>query len=187
MNSATLYAQAFEDISLEDAIAQSQSYFSHVLTIGLFYSPNQCCFGQWNTNAFYQSNQQHLNLSLVFEARIFNSDYELRWLNRANRIGQAVLLSESILPDDSPLSAIDTRQNTYYLWGEGVSSNNLSGWSILATARIGKLEVPLSGLQNNEKARLVTREYFQVCDDYGNVAIAEERILGLQRSKRKVK
>lgn len=186
MKSATLYAQSFEDISLEDVIAQSQSYFDNISTIGLFYSPNQCCFGQWNTDGFYQSNQQHLNLSLVFEARIFNSDYELRWLNRANRIGQAVLLSESILPDDKPLNAIDTRQNTYYLWGEGISSN-LSDWSILATARIGKLEVPLSGLRNNEKARLVTREYFEVCDEYGNVAIAEERILGLQRSKRKVK
>lgn len=181
MNSVKLYTQTLNQMSLEDAIEQCRRYLNNQAAIGLFYSANQCCFGRWQGEFFEQSNHQPLNLNVVFEARIFTSEYELRWLNQRNQIGQGVLLSESELDDKKPLDVVGTRLNTYYLWGEGVSSN--SDWSVLATARIGKLDVPIRGLQPHEKVRLVTREYFGVCDDHGNVAIVEERVLRLQRRK----
>ncbi|EKV02768.1 CRISPR-associated protein, TIGR03984 family [Leptolyngbya sp. PCC 7375] len=182
----TLYGLRQEEMTLSDAIIACQSCFSD--GIGLFYSPERCFLSQIRGCDVTDSKGNSVSLDRVFEARIFNSDYELRWLNQKGGKGIAVLLSEQEIADYLAeaidlLTAIETQDHTYLLWGEGYSANLQPGWSRLATSRLGKLDVPISGInQSKQRIKLTAREYFQALDDlYGNAIVAEERLTGLQK------
>jgi CRISPR-associated protein (TIGR03984 family) len=181
-----LYGQRQENITLDAAIAVCQQCLS--AAVGLFYSPESCFLSQIEGVMVKDSNGQTVNLDRVFEARIFNADYELRWLNNTGGLGTAVLLSEKSITNHleksvAELEAIDTQVQTYLLWGEGYSANLQPGWSRLATSRLGKLDVPISGVNEpKQRIKLTAKEYFQVLDHlYGNVIVAEERLMGLQK------
>jgi len=121
-----------------------------------------------------------------FEARIFNSNYELRWLNQSNGEGIAVLLSEqgieSYFKKSVDLDAIKAQEQAYFLWGEGYKAILKPGWSRLTTARLGKLDIPVGGVnQSKQRVKLITKEYFQcLAELHGNVIVAEERLMDLQ-------
>jgi CRISPR-associated protein (TIGR03984 family) len=178
----TLYGCSQSDISLQSAIENCQGCFGSA--VGLFYSPESCALGQVASTQVTDSRDALVNLDRVFEARIFNADYELRWLNDRSGLGTAVLLSETPIDnlaiDLNPISAIETQPQTYLLWGEGLPASLASGWSRLATSRLGKLDVPIAGVnQKGQRVRLKAIEYFQCLDDlYGNVVVAEERLTG---------
>lgn len=180
----TLYGRRQDNTTLAEAIAACQQYFSDA--VGLFYSPESCFLGKVEGIGVTDSSGNNISLERVFEARVFNTDYELRWLNRQSGEGIAVLLSEQViiasLGGSVDLDAIDTQEQTYLLWGEGHSANLQPGWSRLATSRLGKLDVPIVGAsKQGQRIKLKAKEYFQVLDDlYGNVIIAEERLTGLQ-------
>jgi CRISPR-associated protein (TIGR03984 family) len=182
----TLHGRRQKEITLGQAIAVYQQCCSEA--VGLFYSPESCCLGKVTRADVEDSEGNTVKLDRVFEARIFNAHYELRWLNQEGGEGIAVLLSEQKITDylaDSidPLQAIDTQDQTYLLWGEGYSANLQEGWSRLATSRLGKLDVPIAGVkQSKQRIKLTAREYFQRMDElYGNVIVAEERLTGLQK------
>ncbi len=179
----TLYGRRQEKMTLAAAIAACEPCFDDA--IGLFYSPESCVLSQIQATAVTGSDGQPTHLDRVFEARIFNADYELRWLNQHSGEGIAVLLSEhpietylTDMVDDLP--AIDTQEQIYLLWGEGYRASLVNGWSRLATSRLGKLDVPIAGAsQQGQRIKLKAKEYFQVLDDlYGNVIVAEERLMG---------
>ncbi|NJM47653.1 MAG: TIGR03984 family CRISPR-associated protein [Alkalinema sp. RU_4_3] len=183
-----LYARSQKDVKLGDAIAACQECFSDA--VGLFYSPESCFLGKVAGTNVTDSSGASVNLDRVFEARIFNADYELRWLNDRGGQGIVVLLSEKDIRqyleiEIDSIQAIDTEDQTYLLWGEGFSpSQSLqAGWSRLATSRLGKLDVPIEGItQSKQRIKLTAKEYFQSMDDlYGNVIVAEERLTGLQK------
>jgi CRISPR-associated protein (TIGR03984 family) len=182
----TLYGRRQEKITLDAAIAACQQCFKEA--VGLFYSPERCFLSQVKGTAVTDSSGQPSKLNRVFEARIFNANYELRWLNQTGGEGIAVLLSEhpieNYLIEKVDVQAIETQEQTYLLWGEGLVANNLtSGWSRLATSRLGKLDVPIAGVsQSKQRIKLTAKEYFRRMDElYGNVIVAEERLTGLQR------
>jgi CRISPR-associated protein (TIGR03984 family) len=182
----TLHGLRQEEITLVDAISACQPCFGNA--VGLFYSPERCFLTQIQATNITGSSGETINLDRVFEARIFNADYELRWLNQTGGQGTAVLLSEQAIANYlaksvDHLEAIDTQDQTYLLWGEGYSANLASGWSRLATSRLGKLDVPISGVnQSKQRIKLTAREYFRRMDElYGNVILAEERLTGLQK------
>jgi CRISPR-associated protein (TIGR03984 family) len=182
----TLYGRRQADLTLVVAIAACQQCFSDA--VGLFYSPESCFLGKVAGTEVTDSIGKSINLDRVFEARIFNADYELRWLNQQGGEGITVLLSEQAIVGYlaeavEDLQAIDTQDQTYLLWGEGLAANDLgSGWSRLATSRLGKLDVPIAGAnKQGQRVKLKAKEYFQVLNDlYGNVIVAEERLMGLQ-------
>ena len=181
-----LYGRRQEKMTLVGAISACQPCFDDA--VGLFYSPESCFLSQVKGTEVKDSGGNTVKLDRVFEARIFNAEYELRWLNQEGGEGIAVLLSEQSIKnyltekvDD--LQAIDIQEQTYLLWGEVLAVNNLvSGWSRLATSRLGKLDVPISGAtKQGQRVKLKATEYFQVLDDlYGNVIVAEERLMGFQ-------
>jgi CRISPR-associated protein (TIGR03984 family) len=158
--------------------------------IALLYSPDSCKFLRLLNSEFeYASTkerEQH-RLSSVFEARIFTPECELRWLNRENGKGDAVLLTESPQPisefEEDKEEIEDTLPQHYLLWGEPVlePKNIQDGWQRLAEARIGKLNIPISEKLNNKNQRvyLKTREYISALE-YGNCAVIEERLLKLE-------
>jgi CRISPR-associated protein (TIGR03984 family) len=180
----TLYGRTSPSITLIEALQECR----HALAgaIALLYSPTTCQFGKLQANDYLiNSHGQPINLEAIFEARVFNPGYELRWLNNSQGRGSAVLLSENsiadyLATDIDPLEPLSTHPQKYLLWGEGTNYATTDGWSRLATARIGKLFVPIGAVSNGQRAYLQTCEYLKVTDKYGNVAVVEERLIGLE-------
>lgn len=181
----TLYYQTTEEIRLYDAIQDSSDFLDSA--VGLLYSP-QACFliklhrGRDSTE-IETSSDVDIDLAFVFEAKIFNSLAELRWLHQDEGYGKAVLLSEenrgTIWQESESLTAIATIQQQYVLWGEGkenaTDSQPKPGWSRLVANRIGYLDVPISEVPANGKVILTSREYLQE-GSYGNVFVCEEKL-----------
>ena len=184
-----LYWSSQDNINLKNAIKKPKLNNA----IGLFYSPNWCKFGKLEKDGIVKNLNNILNLDSVFEARIFNEEWELRWLHFSGGFGKGVFLSEqpeianSFSENSKPLNFLESIPQTYLLWGEGVVEEKEidTGWSRLATARIGKLDVPIEGIIRTEGVQLVSQEYLGEIDEFGNVAVVEERLIKLESIKRK--
>lgn len=183
-----LYGRAHNDLTLQGALDAARSMFEGQQAIALLYSPRSCIFARLEGEHLRDSKGRQVNLEEVYEARIFNRDTELRWLNQSSGKGRAVLLTQAelpsefqaSLPEDVSFVALNTLNQTYLLWGEGTTIKSADGWSALTTARIGRLEVPLDGVRANERVLLHALEYLAEVDADGNVAVVEERLLYLE-------
>jgi CRISPR-associated protein (TIGR03984 family) len=160
---------------------------------GLFYTPTQCLFGLWDGKKISDAQDKPIDLEQVFEAHLFNSNLELRWLKGFNpdNLGNAVYLFENTQKNKlnweqlPTLNDLSIHENQYLLWGEYWQADDLAAnWSCIATSRIGKLLVPIANLQKNQRVVLKTREYFglpdNVAGEHGNKVVLEERWLGLE-------
>lgn len=184
----TLHGRASNDITLHAALEKCAAELcKSSQSIALLYSPTCCQFAIVQPNGdLTDANNQSLDLKNVFEARAFNQTCELRWLNELNGKGRAVLISEQdiagyLLEHISDLEALDTIAQSYILWGKGVNSTLNTGWGKLAAARIGSISVPVTDLStDNQRVYLKSIEYLKEIDDYGNVAVVEERLIGLE-------
>lgn len=186
----TLYGRASkENISLKEALKQCAVFLEDA--VALVYAPSFCTFAKFeNDNLSLIENK---SLSTVFEARVFNQNVELRWLNVSNGLGRAVLVSDieltRVFNDDVDVSLteiLDTIPQQYLLWGKGVvrSPSTPPSWSRLAAARIGALDVPIAGIHPKQQVKLLAKEYIGLCEGeagkYGNVAVLEERLIELK-------
>lgn len=122
-----------------------------------------------------------VDLSTVYEARIFTEDAELRWVEA----GYAVLLTEDarLLPERfadpvEPLRSVDTGCARYLVWGEAGAP--APGWARFASSRVGALSVPMAAPPAAGRVRLVAREYMVADEAHGNAYVAEERLLGFE-------
>lgn len=182
--------------------------------IALLYSPQKCQFTRFKSGKLYElykkddNNYQERAINLkeymnnyIFEARIFNENYELRWLNEKNGIGRSAVIFDNN-NGCSQLSAainwksyksleyIKAQTQNYLIWGKKTlnlpnQSTNLDNWQILSSARIGSINVPLINeikqkLTKDKRVYLKTCEYLQKIDDYGNVTVIEERLIKLE-------
>lgn len=188
----SLYAIARDNTTLQESLDACQSVWQAEGAIALLYSPRLCQFARLvqseNQIELRNPKNQPIDLSNVFEARVFNTDAELRWLNQFNG-GQVVLLSEHETHLDGyesveTLTDLEPLHQTYLLWGEGWTKPNTwgEGWSRLTLARIGSLPAPISGIERKQFVGLKVREYLKA-DDYGNMSVVEERLLGLEKQK----
>ncbi|MEK6410289.1 MAG: CRISPR-associated protein Csx19 [Acidobacteriota bacterium] len=194
-----LYGRASDNIEWIDAVAHCGDLLFQSSVIALLYTPEWCGFAQLERAGneieliFSARDERRFVLNSVFEARVFSKQAELRWLKRWPNKGRAALISEQeiskYLDDEAGTFAeIDHIDQTYLLWGEGAAANTgelPANWSRLAMARIGTLDVPYPLVasspavsQSGERIQLVAREYLDA-DVYGNVAVIEERLLGL--------
>jgi CRISPR-associated protein (TIGR03984 family) len=178
-NDRILHTRAADNLTLLEALKICAGCFTNA--VGLFYSPESCKFGKVQGDQITDETGKNLDLNRVFEARIFNQQAELRWLNQSNGTGRAVLLSQTdihhYLTEDTPeIHAIDIIDSQYLLWGEGTDRTN-ENWSCISAARIGKLSVPIGKIARNDRVKLRFREYLGVCDEHGNVAVVEEQVL----------
>ncbi|MEU7002657.1 CRISPR-associated protein Csx19 [Nonomuraea sp. NPDC046570] len=121
------------------------------------------------------------DLSVVYEARVFTSEAELRWVES----GYAVLLTEderlllgSFGERVDPLPAIATMDARYLVWGAVTASG--SGWTTLASSHVGTLAVPLVTAEEKDHVRLAAREYVVADREHGNAYVAEERLIGFE-------
>lgn len=204
----TLYGRAHNDLTLQEALEVAQPMFEGQQAIALLYSPRKCSFVRLEGERLRDSQGEQVDPVGVFEARIFNRDAELRWLNQSGGKGRAVLLTQAelsfdfqaSLPEDVSFTALKTLGQTYLLWGEGTTIKSHNGWSLLTTARIGRLEIPLDGVRAHERVHLHALEYLAEVDAagkivdalsapateeekplrHGNIAVMEERLLYLE-------
>ncbi|MGG6268873.1 type III-D CRISPR-associated protein Csx19 [Leptolyngbya sp. AN03gr2] len=179
----TLCSFTYPEVKLRDALVQCSQHLTEATA--LLYSLESCRFARLSDGKLSDSSGEITleQSDRIFEARFFNQHYELRWLNQTMGIGTGVLLWECSTPDISnaeKLKAIDVLEQTYVLWGEGTDTSHSEGWSSLAAARIGKFDVPLAGIVAHQQVQLTVKEYLAVCDEYGNVAVSEERLLALE-------
>lgn len=213
-------------VNLVAAVESCHKVFANAETFALLYSPAKCwltkvtfldgkcsfiALATEKANDTVKTVEKALDTTTtnaVFEARLFNPLAELRWLHRQNGEGDAALIAEEatditgcLAQQLPPLTAIHTLMQTYLLWGEGVDPTKSSmpdGWSRLTTSRIGRLDVPVSGVDNHKNKRVQLRalEYLAEYDAdgsvvqsdnepdskklHGNVAVVEERLLSLE-------
>lgn len=179
-----LYGRRREHVSLAEIfLGQWSAFLSGA--VGFVYSPKFCRFIELTQEGkALGADGQHFDLTEVFEARCFNSRGELRWLNEKKGLGQAVLISELQLEESFGINADleyeDSLSNQYLLWGEYSKDSSQPGWSKVSTARIGTLNVPIPKIASQERVYLIACEYLQVVDAYGNMAVVEERLTGLE-------
>ncbi|MEV0971075.1 type III-D CRISPR-associated protein Csx19 [Microtetraspora glauca] len=122
-----------------------------------------------------------VDLSVVYEAWVFTPEAELRWVES----GYTVLLTEDeyLLPDSfgervDPLPAIATMDARYLVWGAVTVSG--SGWTTVASSRVGTLAVPLLSAGEGDRVRLAAREYVVADCEHGNAYVAEERLIAFE-------
>jgi len=181
----SLYHLFSSELTLQEVLNLYKSYLP--TAIALLYTPKNCQFATFTEGRLCVATEEisRDQLAQIFEARIFNQDYELRWLNQRQGQGKSVLLwdkeeleaTKQNLKKQTPI--IRTLDQTYALWGEGTGISPSEGWSRLAAARIGKLDVPIKQLSAKQRVYLKTREYLKQDERYGNVSVAEERLLSL--------
>jgi len=172
----------------EVTLAEAIQYCSQFLegAIALLYSPSSCRIAKFSNRQLRKSNGDAISLEDVFEARVFNQNCELRWLNRSDGKGDAVLLSESEVKIEA-FSLVESKsceplKQQYLLWGEATHTVPTQGWQRLAEARIGKLDIPLDGkLEEKQRVYLCTLEYLAESDDnFGNFVVIDERLVKLE-------
>jgi len=185
-----LYIYSLANISLQEALQKWGSVVSNA--VGLLYSPQSCQLVKVDTNGdLSDSSNKQFNLleqaNSIFEARIFNKNAELRWLNELGGKGQAVLIAEKVLddipeqPEREKREILETIQQKYLLWGQKTNTALKAGWQRLAAARIGTLDIPLNEtISKKQRVYLTTKEYLAEIDSYGNVDVIEELLLALE-------
>ncbi|MEA5619866.1 CRISPR-associated protein Csx19 [Cronbergia sp. UHCC 0137] len=184
----TLYGRCTTtNITLKSALSNCATALSQAVAI--IYSPTYCQFAKVDKNGDLINAENEIispdKVDKVFELRAFNQNYELRWLNESNGKGKAVLISEQdisgYLDHKIPeISALDKIHQQYILWGKKASSESTSGWAKLSTARIGSIDVPVRGLTADKRVYLNAIEYLKADEEYGNVSVVEERLIGLE-------
>ncbi|MFI7449694.1 CRISPR-associated protein Csx19 [Nonomuraea sp. NPDC049714] len=122
-----------------------------------------------------------VDLDPVFEARVFTSQVELRWVESGRR---AVVLAEQehLLPSAfpgrlEPMRAVTTLPAHYLVWGKDAAP--AAGWVTLRSRQVGTLALPMAGVAA-ERVRLVAREYVVADEEHGNAYVAEERLVGFE-------
>ena len=203
---SSLFTWRQSSIGLEDAILKCAPALG-TPAFALLYSPSECMLARIagadlftlakkkgapdGQPAETEYEEQTVDLEPVYEARLFGPNAELRWL-RTGETGDAALLSEDEAPPHCRLAdrmgakpaEVEIIPGQYLLWGRGVEAQPKKmpeGWSRIATARIGKLDVPVAGVAKDDRVVLRVNEYAQTVDEHGNVTIIDERLCGLER------
>lgn len=205
---AKLFTSRVENKALMKAVAEYMKKFGEASA--LLYSPRACWLAKLESGggvvASCGKEKQPTaltdeDLQSVYEARVFNARAELRWLNQADGSGAAVVLCADDERDffgakpvpyktkikNEEKDLVDSIKQTYLLWGQSVAipsdadtpSEIVDGWTQFAEARVGSFFVPLKISAPNKRAQFTAYEYFGEYED-GNVAVAEERLTGIE-------
>lgn len=173
----TLYASSRDAVTLPEAVS-----WAEITGVALLASPSTYLVAKADPAGCTTHDGAAVDLSSIFEARLFDPQREMRWWHASGGAGRAIVLGEQpdSLPDGDgeipPLAAVEVVDGTYLLWGRALADGT-AGWTTLSAARIGVLRVPLAGTPPQERVALTTREYVAVEPRYGNAYVAEERLV----------
>ncbi len=187
-----MFIHSRERVSLPDALAEFAKTGGEA--VGLLYSPRSCDFATMSEGQPKGSDGRPVDLSAVYEARVFSKDAELRWLNdpTQEQRHRAVILTEQDRPSEEGAGKERSRclssrcsTRTYLLWGMGTEAKPYgrrvepAGHCRVSAA----LAVPIGGAARNNPRQLCvllhTLEYLTE-SEYGNVVVADERLCRLE-------
>jgi CRISPR-associated protein (TIGR03984 family) len=140
----------------------------------ILYTPSNCHLALVNEDGKFFKEDGEVQPELIFEARIFNAQAELRWLKG---YGAAIITDDTFKNDKD---YVDTNPQNYLLWGQ--STGNFSAdekWTQFGEARIGAFFVPAPKIAPRGYAQITAVEYLKKYED-GNVAVADERLTGIK-------
>lgn len=178
LDTTTLYVSQAAGLDLT-AAAAAVTWGEGPVT-ALLYAPAGCWLARWADGRFdLPPGVDSGLLAGVWEARAFSTAGELRWYSTPGAGSRAVWLSEhegvpTGFAADSPLT-VEPHEHQYVLWGE-TDASDVPGWQALTTAQLGTLWAPLESASGQIALKAV--EYWQEFA-HGNVAVAEERLVGL--------
>lgn len=188
----TLFCYGNHNLTLAEALRDCQHFLQD--GIALLYAVKQCQFASVAADNLLDYRDRIIPLNFgdryIFEARIFNSQGELRWLNEAGGRGTSALIFdrpnlEKQAPDwqDSfSLQYLESLSQQYLLWGQPTNTPAEGNWQKLSSARIGTLNIPLAkAIEPQQRVYLQTKEYLaEIEPDNPNVAVIEERLIKLE-------
>jgi CRISPR-associated protein (TIGR03984 family) len=182
---ATLYYNR-EDRPLEESVTWFAAHFGECS--GLFYLPDNCFLAKVEQNGIITASSGKedqlrtlgpVDLDAVFEARLFNERAELRWLRTSPEVGVKVVISEENVGDRiAEIYGKIEPANGYLIWGQSLGTP-ADKWTRFGEARVGPFFVPLADVKEKKYARFTSVEYVGEYE-HGNVAIAEERLTGVE-------
>jgi CRISPR-associated protein (TIGR03984 family) len=184
----SLFTFTMKGLMLSDALRSFVATTGSHHAAAILFSPRQCLLGAIAYGVLTDSNGSPLDVTTVFEARVFSESSEFRWLNDPSPEQQhrAAIVTEQDLSSElhdwnfsQQDDVIDRLDQTYLLWGEGTGRPMNNGWSELATARIGALSIPIGNASRKDRVLLHSFEYL-VESEHGNVIIFDERLSKLE-------
>lgn len=190
--SKALYIYRRQGLSLQQASQIFASVTDGNPSTAFLYTPEMFITARFADGQFLIAKGENLDLSQVYEARIFTEDLELRWLNDPTDAKQhkAVILAERDLIaklgdtwEVNEEQVIETLEQTYLVWGQGTGKTS-DGWSTIAMARVGALQVPVPNVPDKANVLLHSIEYL-VERDHGNVVVFDERLTGFSITPQK--
>ena len=141
-------------------------------TFLLAYSLSRCAFAKWEDGRFIDSYGNEIEG--VYEFRLFNADFELRWVKIAKDTegrGRYVKIAES----QNGGTGCCSLTGKYLLWGRWNAQKNA-----LCERRIWLLKIPgMKNIPNDTELALEYVEYFRV-GEYGSLEFTAERLTGLK-------
>ena len=189
-----LFCYGKDNLTLTEALHHCGDIFADA--IALLYSINSCKFAKVNSDNFLINIKNEVIPTdsfapeYIFEARIFNSDCELRWLHEHNGKGRSALIFEQIdlqkrisqiWRNNDHLQYLESLDRQYLLWGQKNNKVTSEGWQKISSARVGTLSIPLEQeVVKNKRVYLGTKEYLKEIDTSCNVAVMEERLVRLE-------
>jgi CRISPR-associated protein (TIGR03984 family) len=202
LRECSLFSVSVKGQTLPDAIDAFFAIDENVAekeTFAMFYSPRRCFLARVaNDKTITASSKDDppapfLDLSTIFEARVFNHVSEMRWLNDPKGNHTTAVLSETELSFAGKTSVeesgiVGCLSNEYLLWGKNAelepTEQKTNSWTKFATARTGAFYVPIELLTEQEYAQFTAIEYLKEYEEHdSNVAIVDERLTGIRGSK----
>jgi CRISPR-associated protein (TIGR03984 family) len=139
-------------------------------SFAILYAPRNCYLARLKGGKFCDQSGE-IDVSEVYEARVFNEKKELRWVKGYE--------PKIISDDDFPNS--ESIEQTYLLWGKSTGETQ-GDWTKFAEARIGAFYVPIKIDGVGKYAHFKALEYLAEFED-GNMAVVEERLTGITEVK----
>lgn len=182
----TLHAAAHPRVSLAAALATAVQASSLAGSTALLTSPTHYHVALLGSDGACRTPAGPVDLTPVFEARVFTPNAELRWREEeSGGLGRVVLLTENpaLLPSAFPekeglaLHAADTLDVAYLLWGEATDTRG--GWTTLVGASV-RLTVPVPASERVQRVQLKAVQYIAAEPEHGNAHVADERLVRLE-------
>lgn len=184
-----LYTQRRDAVTLNEALAALPGQ----TLVGFCMTPAKFAFARWIGKTVETADS--IDLAQVYEARFFNETGELRWLRdpATAGFGTAVWIAETEItlteweqPCPLPLDVepiLETDAHRLLTGKLAEPHESLAGWSWMNAPRHGKVAVPVSGGNSQQRLAYVVREYLGSAPGSagkdGNKMVVEERIIGI--------
>lgn len=166
-----------QQVTLQAALEKFKPHYARE-SFAILYSAIACQLARYCADGTITNHRnEKVDLTGVFELRLFNEKTELRWWHEAEGKERCQLLTNEILLQEAKAG---THEQQYLLWGESIG-DSIKGWTQFAEARIGSFWVPVDGITaaNKRRACFTATEYLREYQD-GNVQVHDERLTGIK-------